>query len=349
MNQKHYDSYDEIHTSYREISQTMETVLAQSQAVREFFRQERELVFIACGSSYWMSMSAAMTLRLRTGCKATAIKAGEIVLAPGDYRNLFERPVIITPSRSGSTSEVLEAVRIFKEFYPGAKVFSITEYENTKLAAISDYNVSIPWANEISVCQTRSFNCLWTCFITIAAILADDGKLLSDLKDYLSRAPGLYAKGERLVHQILGDMGGVSLALTLGSGRQYGVVIESAYIITEMAELASNYYHLMEYRHGPVVTAGEHVLIGVCNASERTLPYEEKMSQEARERGGKVVAVTRRPVDWADYNLSLDRDYEPEIVSLFFVFLHQSLAHYISLERGRNPDEPGNLVRFITL
>jgi len=199
------------------------------------------------------------------------------------------------------------------------------------------------------VCQTRSFNCLWTCFIAIASILADDRKLLSDLRDYLSRAPELYAKGEQVARRILGDMGGVSLALTLGSGRQYGVVIESAYIITEMAELASNYYQLMEYRHGPVVTAGEHVLIGVCNASDRTLPYEEKMSREARERGGRVVAVTRRPVAWADYNLSLDRDYEPEVVSLYFVFLHQSLAHFLSLERGVNPDEPGNLVRYITI
>jgi fructoselysine-6-P-deglycase FrlB-like protein len=348
MDESKHESYREIHGSYAEIGKTVDVILKAEDKIRCFFDGTEELVFVACGSSYWMSLSASKMVECRTGKRSSAIRAGDVVMHQNDYIYTYETPVFIVPSRSGKTKEVLEAIKILKNRYPFAKVFSVTEYEPNDVLEVSDLNISIPFANEVSVCQTRSFNCLWTAFIMIVSIIADDNGLLNSLRKYLAAAPALYAVGEKTVKKIIADQD-ARLVVSLGSGVQYGIVIEGAYIIIEMAEMASNYYQLMEFRHGPVVTAKKDVLVCICSGGPGTLEYEKKMAEETRARGARVVVVGNNlGKGWYDYGISIGEDYPPEVMSLYYIFVMQSLAYYLALDKGGDPDNPGQLVRYIT-
>lgn len=345
MEYTQYLSWTEIHKQNHEMKMTFDYIISRQADIVQFFADtSRDIVFLACGSSYWMSLSAHKTWALLTGRRCFAVKAGDVVLAPEEYTSAFSNPYILCPSRSGLTGEVLDAIGILKSYWPDAKVFSITEFEPNSLSALSDLNLRMPWVGETSVCQTRSFSCLYAAFTTIAAILSDNRKLLDDLAKYMDHASELYRLGEeqaiRLVEK-LPKMHVVSLAV----GRQYGVAIEGAYIVTEMAEQPSNYYQLLEYRHGPVVTAGNKTVVFICCGGNDQ--HEEKMAQEARARGATICTISGCAKPWADFAFDLGGEYQQEVVALHFVFVLQSIAFHLALALGGNPDSPGGLVQYI--
>ena len=48
-----------------------------------------EVVFIACGSSYWLSASASMTFQERTGIKSYTVTSGEVVMNLDYYKKAW--------------------------------------------------------------------------------------------------------------------------------------------------------------------------------------------------------------------------------------------------------------------
>jgi fructoselysine-6-P-deglycase FrlB-like protein len=341
-----YLSHGEIHTQYISLRQTLEYMLDNAGGIRDFFAGSGsgDIVFVGCGSSYWMSLSAHRTMKLKTGRRSYAVKAGDAVLCPDEYAGMFDNPTFIFPSRSGRTRETLDAVDIMKAAYPGAKTFSIVEYAENGLESKSDMTLRIGWANEESVCQTRSFSNMYAACTVLAAIIGRDDAYIGNLRKYLDDAPDLYRRHEIFIKSIA-DPSAVGTVVSLGAGLQYGAVVEGAYIVIEMAEFAANYYQLLEYRHGPIVTADDKTAVFICaGASE---PHEEKMAREIRDAGAKVYAVASRPASWANHTFSLDGVRDKEILALHFAFVMQSFAHHFSVARGKNPDSPGNLVPFI--
>ena len=345
MNEKNYHSYDEIHSQHDSIKKTVDYILDNEKVIADFFAQQGDIVFVACGSSYWMSLSAHKTMHLFTGRRTFAVKAGDVVMCPQEYALQYENPIILCPSRSGRTKECLDAIDILRKHYPNSKVLSVIEYVENELSKKSELTLYIEWANETSVCQTRSFSNLYAAFITIAAIIGNKKDFIEQIKKYLEKAPFLCKKHEEKVRAIA-DPKVITDVVTLGGGLQYGVVVEGAYIVIEMAEFASNYYQLLEYRHGPIVTSGKGTAVFIC-VSGQADEIEAKMAAEIRETGAKVFAVACSEQSWADYTFALEDNYEKEFVALHFVFILQSFAYHFSLAQNKNPDSPGNLVPFI--
>ena len=344
---KDYLSYHEIHGQYRSLRQTLDYMQSMSEAVRAFFEPGRDVVFVASGSSYWMSLSAHLTLRRKTGKRTAAIKAGDIVLCPDEFVPGFSNPILICPSRSGRTSEVLLAIGHMRAAYPDLKVLSLVEYDQSPLEDVSDLTLRMPWANEASVCQTQSFSNLYLAAVLLAGILADDRSLFDAAAQYLAAAPALYARHEAMIARIVtGDK--PKSMVSLGCGLQYGVCIEGAYIVTEMAEFSTNYYQLLEYRHGPIVTADAGTFIFILSAPGSEA-YEQKIARDAERAGAVVCVFSGMPADYGKYGFSIGSDVPKEVVALHYVFCMQSIAFHFSVGRGKNPDQPGSLVPFIEL
>ena len=348
MLEKHeYLSYHEIHKQYESLEKTLAYISSMAEAIRDFFEPGRDILFVACGSSYWMSLSAHLTVKLKTGRRTAALKAGDIVTCPQEMIGGFNDPIVICPSRSGRTSEVLMSIRLLGEQYPNLKVLSIIEYADSPLEKLSDLTLHLEWANEVSVCQTRSFSNLYLASVLIAAIIGDDRQLFDDFADYLQHAPILFEQHEAAIERLVSD-GNPQAMVSLGCGRQYGVCIEGAYIVTEMAEFSTNYYQLLEYRHGPIVTAAPGTYVFILSAAGAEA-FEMAMAHEAEQAGAVIVVVSASPVPYGQIALCLDHHYPKEIVALHYVFCMQSVAFHYSVRRGKNPDRPGNLVPFIEL
>lgn len=342
-----YHSMEEISRQSGSLKRTWSSILDRSNEVTSFFMDCGDVVFIACGSSYWLSLSAHITFAMAAGVHAHAVKAGDIVLNPDEFTQRYVKPVLVMPSRSGATSEQLEALRILREAYGEIKVLSAVEYKDSPLEASSDLSFHIPWANETSVCQTRSFSNLYTAMVALAAVY--DSDLRAGMERYLDARPALEARDFPRGEEVILSFPQMETVTALGSGRQYGVTVEGAYICIEMAQMLCSYFGLLEYRHGPIVTANAQTLLAICS-NGTALGHEEKMAAEAAHYGVQVLAVAaNQGFEQARWRFTLGGDYPVEAVALHFVFILQSIAYHAAIARGHDPDQPGDLVPFIQI
>lgn len=341
-----YNSHKEINESYIQMEETINTMKKYKKKIINFFDNNSDIVLLGCGSSYWSILSAGQSFRSHTKHRVHTLKATEVSLSKEEYLDYFTNPVFVIPSRSGESKELIDSLVYFKDVYPDAKIFSITEFVNNTLIEMSDLNISIPFAEEISVCQTRSFNCLFTSLICIVSFLSDE-KIINDLEDYISNANNYYSDAESKIITLVEEFNDSEI-VALGSGIQYGAVIEGAYIIMEMAQHLTNYFQVLEYRHGPVVTANEKTIVFITSTRRENLEIECSMASEIKKMGARIVFIgTEQEVNGSSLSFTI-KPYCEEVRALYSVMILQHLAYYIALKLGKNPDKPGDLVKYIT-
>src|SRR5579884_3127842 len=89
---------------------------AQAASVRALLNSQgfERVIFTGCGSTHYLSMTAAALFQLLTGIPAQARPASEIVLFPDLVLAPKARTLLVAVSRSGTTTETVEAVRLFR-------------------------------------------------------------------------------------------------------------------------------------------------------------------------------------------------------------------------------------------
>jgi glucosamine--fructose-6-phosphate aminotransferase (isomerizing) len=184
----------------------------------------RRVLFTGCGSTYYLSLAAAATFQALTGVPARGVPAGELVLYP-EATYVPGGALLIAVSRSGETTETVEAVRRFHREERG-EVVVVTNYPDSTLAQLGAVALSVPAGQERSIAQTRSFASMYVATTALGALIAERDDLLSAMD-------GLPEVGERLIadHEELARSTGADLALDrfyfLGSGPRYGLACEA--------------------------------------------------------------------------------------------------------------------------
>lgn len=341
-----YEAYKEIHESHKEMAQTIEVMRQHEKGIVQFFEGQEELIILGCGSSYWASLSIAKSFRKHTMKNVTVLKAAEVAMDEETHIKGYQHPILIAPSRSGESKELLESIALFRKHYPGIKIFAVTEFVDNTLKNIADLHIAIPFAQEISICQTRSFNCLYTAMISVVSMVSNTS-LLEDFDQYLHQAESYYQQADEQVQKLVETMKHPEIVV-LSSGIQYGTAIEGAYIIMEMAQLLTNYFQTLEYRHGPIVTANEHTYGFIVTTQSENLKRECQMGLEMKKQKANVFLIGCKDHQHdLDGTFAIDA-YCEEVRGVYATMILQHLAYYLALKFNRNPDKPGDLVKFIT-
>ncbi len=339
-----YETYKEIFLQKNSLSQTWDCMVQNRQTLVDFIRgyEPGEIIFPACGSSYWLSMGAALTMQRETGIRCTAIKSGDILMCGECYDKALRRPLIICGSRTGMTAETVLAAKKLKEWY-GAPLLAITEYDECTLGDMADLVIRQPWAREVSIMQTRSFCNLYFSLVLLSAFLSDNQRLLDDMRWYVDNYDSFAVDVSKRVEKIgAEEFAGYEHVVTLGSGCQYGVAVEGAYIQQELAKFPSGYFSTLEYRHGPCLTNNSKTLFGLFSTGVQA-ERELSVMQGLQETGARVIVISGNgPIDGAEWNFTLGREISPEVVALYGVMVMQGLAYYQALRGGVNPDNPSN-------
>lgn len=346
-----FKAHDEIFKQSESLLMTFELVLGKKKQIARFFGEHAtgDIVFLACGSSYMLSLSASMLFTSKTGIKSYAVQSGDVIMHKEFYGKLYNNPLVIAPTRSGSTSETLEAIKFFKQIY-GSKVLAIVEYPNAPIAVLSDFLLEIPWCNEDSVCQTRSFSNLYMVSVLLACAVLNNTSFEAEIAQYLEMFPQLslsvFNKTGNIVKSLNHWGKGI---ITLGNGFLSGVANESSYLFLEMVQFPAFFYGTLEFRHGPIVLLNEGYTVFVFSYKEQQ-KFDQAIVADIKKKGAKVCVITNcQDFEGADFSFVYNKNCSAEMLGLFGTFVMQAFAYQKAVDMGINPDAPKDLTPWIKL
>jgi fructoselysine-6-P-deglycase FrlB-like protein len=210
-------------------------------------------------------------------------------------------------SRSGTTTEVL---RLIEALSPRTEVLAITGAESTPVARAATRNISLSFADEQAVVQTRfatSVLALWR----------------SHLGHDVEHVAGLAE--EQLVAPLPDGLGRYMQFVFLGQGPGVGLANEAALKLREASRAWTESYPSMELRHGPISLLEEHSLVWSLSGLPDGLEDDVLASGATLEQPGR------------------DGDPMAELVRV-----HRAAIALAQL-KGIDPSQPRHLTRSIVL
>jgi len=307
------------------------------------------VLFTGCGSTFYLAHAGAGLFQQLTGINARAYPASEIVLFPDLVFPTNNRPLLITVSRSGETTETVEAVRSFRKRSSNS-VIAVTCSSQSTLALQADVSIAIDSAQETSLAQTRSFASMLIVIQAIAAFAAQR----SDL-DALNLLPPIANRLLNDYHSLakrLGEDKQIERFFFLGSGAHFGIACEGMLKMKEMSLSYSEAFRVLEFRHGPMSMVDEHALI-IGLISEEAHAQEASVLRQMKQRGAQILAISADNYDldlasWSNF-VQLDSSVPRWVRPVLYLPVMQLMAYYRAMSNNQNPDQPANLTFVISL
>jgi glucosamine--fructose-6-phosphate aminotransferase (isomerizing) len=318
--------------------------------ISQIFSAQQPWLFVACGSSYYLSrtIAAQWTKLLQVAC--TAVPASELLFAPHEVMKRTGARQVVLVSRSGKTTEVLRAAERLKA-NAEVRTLGVTCSESSVLKELCTHAVKLPWADEKSMVMTRSFTSILLLFEGLGARFADDNRLRAALEGLPQKtAAWLAANADKI--RALGTKRRFADFVFLGQGAHYWLAQEAALKLTEMSSSYAQAYHTLEFRHGPKSIASKDTLLTFL-LSDAAAEEEILLVGELKKLGAATFVVANR----ATPDLRRDSDSlielglnEPEYARLAMTAIPaQLLGLAVGLLKGLNPDVPKNLTRAVVL
>jgi glucosamine--fructose-6-phosphate aminotransferase (isomerizing) len=336
MSFEQFATYKEIKSQTRAWAQAVElTSLAKLPSAGDY----EQVVFTGCGSTYYLSLAAAALYQGLTGCSARAVPAGELVL---NHKTVLtdQKTLLVTISRSGTTSETVKAVQDFKAGNRG-DVVAISNYQEV-LSRLADFRIVIDEGQEESVAQTRAFASMYVAASALCVRMAGFGELIEVMRKLPEAGNWVLGNYESFAKEI-GENLNFDRFYFLGSGIRHGLACEVNLKMKEMTLTHSEAFHFLEFRHGPMSMVSQNaVILGMLSDSNRS--HEARVLSEMKMLGGRVIGLGEREAD-VRFGSGI-----PEIVrGVLYLPVLQLMAFYRSVAKGLNPDRPNHLSAVVQL
>jgi glucosamine--fructose-6-phosphate aminotransferase (isomerizing) len=325
----------------------------------ERLRGAERLVLLACGTSWHAALVGKFLIEHLARIPAEVDYGSEF-----RYRTPLVGPgtVAVAISQSGETADTLAAFREAKA--RGALPLAICNVQGAMLTREAAGSLLTHAGPEIGVASTKAFTAQ---LVALALLALHLGRLRGSLSAdacrvhlaELTRIPHLMEQAlerEAAIEELSRRLSHARDFLYLGRGVNYPIALEGALKLKELSYLHAEGYPAGEMKHGPIALVDEQLpVVALCPAGH---VYEKMLSnvQEAKARGGRVIAV----VTAGDRALAglLDGSGDglvsipacPELWSPFLTVIPlQLIAYHVALRAGRDVDQPRNLAKSVTV
>lgn len=271
----------------------------QIRQVLEVFRNRdiRNVFFVACGgSSALMYPSKYLLDREAKGIVSDLYSSNEFI-----HRNpvtLGAHSLVVLCSHSGNTPETVEAAKFARS--KGALAVSLTNVEQSPLAAESDYAIKYGWGDEAVAIDTN-YGIMYQIVMGLLYVRENNlkfGPMMNSLK-YLQQA---YDKAKQQFAEPAARFAEAykdeKVIYTMASGANYGIAYSFAIcILMEMQWIHSHAIHAGEYFHGPFEILDKNVPFIILLGLDETRPLEERALEFSKRYGEKLIVLDAKALD----------------------------------------------------
>jgi len=324
----------------------------------DVLRSLDKVTIVACGTSWHAALVGKYLIEALARVPVEVDYGSEY-----RYRNpiVAARELAIVITQSGETADTLAALREARK--KGAHSIAICNVVGSMATREADGTVYTHAGPEIGVASTKAFTSQLVALQLLALYLAQVRNTLpaDDIRGHIEELLQIPHLIERAL-QASASMDKIAERfynrtdfLFLGRGINYPIALEGALKLKEISYIHAEGYPAGEMKHGPIALIDERM--PVVAIAPRDHVFEKMMGnlQEAKARGGSVIAVTTVGDDRvtavlgdADVNLPM-----PATTSLLTPIIMtiplQLLAYHISVRRGCDVDQPRNLAKSVTV
>jgi glucosamine--fructose-6-phosphate aminotransferase (isomerizing) len=288
----------------------------------------RTVVLTGCGTSYYLAQSLACAFNA-AGQPALAVPGAEWARRPECYLANPEGVLIIGLSRSGTTSETVQAIEASRR--RGWKTFAISCEPGSTILTAADDGLCLPTDPREGIVMSVSASLMYLGGLRMAGLALPDS-----VTDAAARALEQMDKGASAL------LPGRRHFVYLGAGVNYGIATEGCLKLQEMSLSYSQAFHPMEYRHGPVSLIDEGSLVVMLYAPD-TAAEEAALVAELRAKGARVIGFDG-PGD-----LRIDLGLTGPAAALAALPALQLLGEKVALTKGINSETPRHLTKVVVL
>jgi glucosamine--fructose-6-phosphate aminotransferase (isomerizing) len=323
------------------------------------FRAFEKVTIIACGTSWHAGLVGKYLIEALANIPVEVDYGSEY-----RYRNPIisgnELAIVIT--QSGETADTLAALREAKR--KGARSIAICNVVGSMATREADGTVYTHAGPEIGVASTKAFTSQLVALHLLALYMAQIRRTVSQSEiqqaiEDLLRVPHVMEqtlKASAAMEKVAEKFHTRTDFLFLGRGINYPIALEGALKLKEISYIHAEGYPAGEMKHGPIALIDERMPVVAIAPDDHV--FEKMMGnvQEAKARGGSVIAITTagddrmaRVLDSAnDVVLPMPRT-TPTLTPIVMTIPLQLLAYHIAVRRGCDVDQPRNLAKSVTV
>jgi glucosamine--fructose-6-phosphate aminotransferase (isomerizing) len=322
-------------------------------------RDIERVVILACGTSWHSALVGKFLIESLARLPVDVDYGSEY-----RYRDpiVSKHTLAVVITQSGETADTLAALREAKK--KGARSISICNVVGSMATRETEGTVYTHAGPEIGVASTKAFTSQLVALHLLAVYLGQiRGALSPDAArphlEALTQLPLLLEqtlKCEPLTEEIAKRFYQRSDFLYLGRGINYPIALEGALKLKEISYIHAEGYPAGEMKHGPIALIDEKMPI--VTIAPRDHVFEKMIGnvQEAKARGGAVVALTtpggqgiQELLDPAEDFLLTVPEAHPLLAPVLMAVPLQLLAYHIAVRRGCDVDQPRNLAKSVTV
>jgi glucosamine--fructose-6-phosphate aminotransferase (isomerizing) len=325
----------------------------------EVFRRTKQITIIACGTSWHAGLVGKFLIETLARVPVSVDYGSEY-----RYRHAIVEPdelaIIIT--QSGETADTLASLREAKR--QGVSSVAICNVVGSMATREADGTIYTHAGPEIGVASTKAFTSQLVALQLLALHIAQARGTLSveemrskidsllQLPHILDQAIRASAAMERVADKFYSRRD----FLFLGRGFNYPIALEGALKLKEISYIHAEGYPAGEMKHGPIALIDENMPVVAIAPDDSVFEKMLGNVQEAKARGGSVIALTSE----GDPRMSAILDPATDIVvpmprtsaqltPIVMTIPLQLLAYYIAVRRGCDVDQPRNLAKSVTV
>jgi len=323
-------------------------------------RDVERVVILACGTSWHSALVGKFMIESLARVPVDVDYGSEY-----RYRDpiVSDNTLAIVITQSGETADTLAALREAKR--KGARSMAICNVVGSMATRETEGTVLTHAGPEIGVASTKAFTSQLVALHLLAIYLGQiRGTLTPDEArphlEALTQLPLLLEQTltatAPVVEEIAKRFYQRSDFLYLGRGINYPIALEGALKLKEISYIHAEGYPAGEMKHGPIALIDEQMPVVTIAPDDHVFEKMIGNIQEAKARGGSVIALTTAGHDAIKQLLDPAQDFlitvpasHPLLTPVLMVVPLQLLSYHIAVRRGCDVDQPRNLAKSVTV